>query len=303
MSSKQEKAAAQMSQYRAEAAPASNSTNELPDPVKYLNNGVAMPRVGFGVFKVANEDVEGAVEIALSLGYRSIDTAKVYGNEAGVGRAIADSGLDRTELFVTSKVWNADQGYQSALDAYEQSLEKLGLEYLDLYLIHWPAPALGRFVDTWHALERLYADGRVRSIGVSNFGVGHLTKLIAESDVVPAINQVELHPLFHQEELRLFHATKGIATEAWAPLARGKIIENEGIEAIAGKHGKSPAQVVLRWHIQLGNVVIPKSTTPERIRENFEIFDFQLTQSEVDMISSEHLGVRVGSDPDSMNVV
>jgi len=266
-----------------------------------LNNGVTMPQLGFGVFQVPEEETEAAVTTALEAGYRSIDTAAVYGNEAGVGRAVAASGLRREELFVTTKLWNEQQGYDSALAAFDASLSKLGLDYVDLYLIHWPTPARDRYPDTWRAFEKLLADGRVRAIGVSNFQPAHLQRLIDHFGVVPAVNQIELHPGLQQKELREFHARHGIVTEAWSPLAQGALLTEEAITRIAERHGRTPAQVVLRWHLQLGNVVIPKSVTPERIRQNIEVFDFALSDEDIDAITALDRGMRTGPDPDTFN--
>lgn len=270
-------------------------------PSVKLNNGVEIPQLGFGVFQVPPEQTEKAVTTALEVGYRSIDTAAGYRNEAGVGAAVRASGLPREEVFVTTKLANSDQGYDAALRALDESLGQLGLEYVDLYLIHWPLPARDLYVQTWKALEKVYADGRARSIGVSNFQVPHLKRLFAETEVVPAANQIELHPNLVQEELREFDAAQGIATEAWSPLAKAQILDAAPIAELAAKHGKTPAQIVLRWHVELGNVVIPKSVTPSRVQENFEIFDFQLSPDDVQAISALDNGQRTGPDPDSFN--
>ncbi|GGP72091.1 aldo/keto reductase [Saccharothrix coeruleofusca] len=267
-----------------------------------LNNGVTMPRLGFGVFQVPAGDTERAVAEALRVGYRSVDTAAAYRNEAAVGRALVASGLPRQELFVTTKLWNADQGYDQALRAFDASMAELGLERLDLYLIHWPTPDRGFYVDTWRALGELHADGRVRAIGVSNFQPAHLRRVIDETGVVPAVNQVELHPRLQQAELRRFHDEHGIVTEAWSPLAQGgEPLRDPVITSIADKHGRTPAQVVLRWHLQLGNVVIPKSATPSRIAENFAVFDFELDTDDMDRIATMDTGTRLGPDPDTFN--
>ncbi|MFI6450245.1 aldo/keto reductase [Streptosporangium amethystogenes] len=266
-----------------------------------LNNGVSMPRLGFGVYQVPPPETAQVVSAALEAGYRSIDTAKLYGNERGVGEALAASGLPRDEVFVTTKLWNGDHGYDAALAAFDASMERLGLEQLDLYLIHWPTPARDLYVETWKALEKLYADGRVRAIGVSNFQPAHLTRLIEESDIVPAVNQVELHPALQQVELREFHARHGIVTEAWSPLAQGAVLVDPVIVDIAEKYGKTPAQVVLRWHLDLDNVVIPKSVTPSRIRENLDVFDFALTAEDIAEIAKLDAGTRIGPDPDTFN--
>ncbi|MFJ2031866.1 aldo/keto reductase [Streptosporangium sp. NPDC087985] len=266
-----------------------------------LNNGVSMPRLGFGVFQVPEEETARTVTTALEAGYRSIDTAAAYGNEQGVGQALAASGLPREELFVTTKVWNSDQGYDPTLAAFDTSLAKLGLDQLDLYLIHWPTPAMNLYGETWKAMEKLLADGRVRAIGVSNFQPAHLMRLIEAGGVVPAVNQIELHPALQQAELRDFHARHGIVTEAWSPLAQGGVLRDPVITEIAGRHGRSPAQVVLRWHIQLGNVVIPKSVTPARIKENIDVFDFVLTDEDMEAIARLDRGARTGPDPDTFN--
>ncbi|MFE6189611.1 aldo/keto reductase [Streptomyces sp. NPDC056465] len=270
-------------------------------PTVTLNNGVTIPQLGFGVFQVPDDETTAAVSSALEAGYRSIDTATVYGNEAGVGRALAESGLAREELFVTTKLWNADQGYDATLAAFDASLAKLGLDHVDLYLIHWPTPARDLYADTWRALEKLQADGRIRAAGVSNFQPAHLRRLREESPLVPAVNQVELHPGLQQSELRAVHAEYGIATEAWSPLAQGALLDDQLLASLAERHGKSPAQVVLRWHLQLGNVVIPKSVTPARIRQNIDVFDFELSAADMDAIAGLDRGMRTGPDPDTLN--
>ncbi|WP_143737200.1 aldo/keto reductase [Microbispora sp. GKU 823] len=263
-----------------------------------LNNNVRMPQLGFGVWQVADDEAEKAVATALEYGYRSIDTARLYHNEEGVGRALRASGIPREELFVTTKLWNDQHGYDEALRAFDASMRRLGLETLDLYLIHWPAPKQDRYVETWKALEKLYADGRVRAIGVSNFTVSTLERLLAEAGVIPALNQIELHPQLAQRELRGFHAEHGIATEAWSPLGQGKgLLDLPVLAEIGAKYGKTAAQVVLRWHIQLGNVVIPKSVTPSRIKENIEVFDFALSPEDMATINGLDEGRRLGPDP------
>lgn len=263
-----------------------------------LNNGVRMPQLGFGVWQVDDDTAEKAVITALEAGYRSIDTAKIYFNEEGVGRAIRAAGVPREELFVTTKLWNTEHEYDKALRAFDDSLAKLGLDYLDLYLIHWPVPAQDHYTDAWRALEKLYADQRVRAIGVSNFTVQTMSRLLDEFDVVPAVNQIELHPRFTQEELRKLHAVHDIATEAWSPLGQGKGLLDEPVLAtVAAKHGKTPAQVVLRWHLQLGNVVIPKSVTPSRIAENLAVFDFTLDDEDMAALATLDSGARIGPDP------
>ncbi|MEU3947553.1 aldo/keto reductase [Streptomyces sp. NPDC029526] len=271
-------------------------------PPIVLNNGVEMPQLGFGVWQVPDAEAETAVATALEAGYRSIDTAAAYGNEEGTGRAIARSGVPREELFVTTKLWNSDQGYDATLRAFDASVSKLGLEYVDLYLIHWPTPERDLYVETYRAFEKLYADGRVRAIGVSNFLPEYLDRLADEASVVPAVNQIELHPHLQQHAAREYHAERGIATEAWSPLGQGKgLLEVPAIVAIARKHGRTPAQVVLRWHLQLGNVVIPKSVTPSRIRENFDVFDFSLDAEDLAAISALNEDRRLGPDPARLN--
>ena len=272
------------------------SINSVPNIA--LHDGNTIPQLGFGVFQVPDDQAYDAVGAALRAGYRSIDTARVYDNETGTGRAIADSGIDRDELFVTTKVWNDDQGYDSTLRAFDASLARLGLDYLDLYLIHWPRPAQDRYIDTFKAMQQLKADGRVRSIGVSNFTAEQLTRLAEEVGEVPVLNQIELHPDFAQAHLRSVHADMGIVTEAWSPLGRGAAVEHATIRAIADAHGRTPAQVILRWHLQLGNVVIPKSVTPARIASNFEVFDFELTVDDMFAIGAlDRPDGRIGPDP------
>ncbi|GLW47245.1 oxidoreductase [Streptomyces sp. NBRC 14336] len=270
-------------------------------PTVTLNNGVEIPQLGFGVFQVPDAETTAAVTEALRAGYRSIDTAAIYGNEAGTGKALADSGIAREDLFVTTKLWNADQGYDATLKAFDASLAALGLDYVDLYLIHWPTPARDLYRESWKAIERLVADGKVRAAGVSNFQPAHLRRLIDGASIVPAVNQIELHPGLQQAELRALHAELGIATEAWSPLAQGAVLKDEAIVTIAERHGKSPAQVVLRWHLQLGNVVIPKSVTPHRIRENLDVFDFTLADEEMAALAALDRGLRTGPDPDTLN--
>lgn len=267
-----------------------------------LNNGVEMPQLGFGVWQVPDEEAHSAVSTALKSGYRSIDTARIYQNEAGTGRALQESGIARDELFVTTKLWNNDQGYDEALRAFDASLDRLGLEYVDLYLIHWPMPGYGWYVDTWKALERIYADGRARAIGVSNFSEATLGRLLAEAEVVPAVNQIELHPQLAQSGMRAVGAEHGITTEAWSPLGQGKgLLQEPVLSEVASKHGKTAAQVVLRWHLQLGNIAIPKSVTPSRIEENIDVFDFSLESEDMERIATLDNGERIGADPDTMN--
>ncbi|MFD8321104.1 aldo/keto reductase [Kitasatospora purpeofusca] len=278
-----------------------SSANTPAIPTVTLNNGVEIPRLGFGVFQVPDEETTAAVTTALEAGYRSIDTAAIYGNEAGVGRALAASGLPREDLFVTTKLWNADQGYDATLRAFDASLDKLGLEQLDLYLIHWPVPAQDLYLDSWRAVERLAAEGRIRAAGVSNFQPAHLRHLLDHSGLVPAVNQVELHPGLQQAELRAFHAEHGIATEAWSPLAQGAVLDDPAVTAIAARTGRTPAQVVLRWHLQLGNIVIPKSVTPDRIRQNLDVLDFELTDEEMAAVAATDRDLRTGPHPDLFN--
>ena len=273
-------------------------------PTLTCNNGVEIPQLGFGVFQVPADEVIDPVLAAIEAGYRLIDTAAMYGNEEGVGKAIAQSGVPRDELFVTTKLNNVDQGYDAALQAFDSSMSKLGLDVLDLYLIHWPLPKRNTYVESWKAFEKLYADGRVRSIGVSNFQTNHLNRLFAETDVKPVINQIELHPGLPQLELRAFHADNEMLTEAWSPIGQGQgLLEDPTIGTIAERVGRSPAQVVLRWHIQHGNVVIPKSVTPARIKENVAVFDFELTDEDMAALTDLSGPGRVGPDPDTFNPV
>ena len=270
-------------------------------PALTLNDGARMPMLGLGVWQVSNETVAATVHTAIEAGYRSIDTASLYRNESGVGDAVAATGVPRAELFVTTKLWNDDQGYDGALRAFDESMRRLRLDYLDLYLIHWPTPVRALFVQTWKAFEKLRADGRVRSIGVSNFHIAHLRRLLDETDVVPAVNQIELHPYLAQTELRAFHAEHGIVTEAWSPLARGKLLRDRTILGLAQKYGRTPAQIVLRWHIERDIVVIPKSVTPSRIQENIDVFGFELAEDDLSAIDELNNGRRTGLDPDTFN--
>ena len=280
-------------------------TTDVPQAT--LNTGARIPQLGLGVFQIPPEQTAEAVSTALAARYRSIDTAAMYGNEAEVGEAIRASGIDRDEVFVTTKLGNENHGRDRALRGFEQSLERLGLDFVDLYLIHWPLPMQDRYVETWKALEEVHADGRARAIGVSNFQIPHLYALLEQSETVPAVNQIELHPGFSQPELREFHAQHGIATEGWSPLAQGggdrldgtRNLDDERITAIADAHGRTAAQVTLRWHLQLGNIVIPKSVTPERIEENIAVTDFELTEAEMEQIGRlDDEGGRIGPDPD-----
>jgi 2,5-diketo-D-gluconate reductase A len=266
-------------------------------PSLSLHDSVEIPQLGFGVFQVPPEDTQETVEEALATGYRHIDTAAAYRNERGVGAAIAASGIPREEIFVTTKLWNSQQGYESTLGAFRKSLDRLGLDHVDLYLIHWPVPTEGRALDTWRAFERIHEEGGARTLGVSNFRIEDLEMLEREAEVQPTINQIELHPHLQQAELRAWHEEHGIATEAWSPLAQGDLLVNETISAVASRHGRTPAQVILRWHLQLGNVVIPKSATPKRIRENFELFDFELSEEDMTEIAALDVGRRIGPDP------
>jgi 2,5-diketo-D-gluconate reductase A len=268
-------------------------------PAVRLNDGAEIPQFGFGVFQIPAEETVTAVRTALDAGYRHIDTAQMYGNEAEVGRAIAESGVPREEIFVTTKLNNDCHGYDAALGALDESLRKLGFDHVDLFLIHWPRPQEGRYVETWTALEKLKADGKARSIGVSNFTVEHLDRLAVRTGTVPAVNQIELHPQFPQAALRAYHAEHGIATEAWSPIGQGGDLLQDGrLRALADEHGRSPAQIVLRWHIQLGNIVFPKSVTPERIRENIDVFDFELSARDMAVVDGLDTGTRKGPDPD-----
>jgi diketogulonate reductase-like aldo/keto reductase len=267
-------------------------------PTVTLENGVEIPQLGLGVWQIEDEIVPDVVRAALDSGYRHVDTAAIYGNEDGVGRALAAAGLPRDEVFLTTKLWNSDQGYDSTLKAFDASLHRLGLDYVDLYLIHWQSLKRDKYVDTWKAFEQLYADKRVRAIGVSNFHVPALQRLFDETDLRPAVNQIELHPALPQDELRAFNAENDIVTESWSPLAQGGLLSEPTLKRLAEKHGKSPAQIVIRWHLQLGNVVIPKSKTPARIAENIDVFDFTLDNEDMAAIADLETGLRTGGDPD-----
>jgi 2,5-diketo-D-gluconate reductase A len=267
-------------------------------PTITLNDGYTIPVVGLGVAELSEEDTERSVDAALEAGYRLIDTASVYGNEAAVGRAIAASGIPRDELFVTSKVATADQGYNATKDAFTASLDRLGLDYLDMYMIHWPAAQLGKYMDTYGAMQKIQHEaGTIRSIGVCNFLEDHLTTVAELTYTHPVVNQIELHPLLNQAELRQLHAERDIVTEAYSPLGVGALLENPTLVSIAEAHGKSPAQVCIRWSLQLGNVVIPRSSSPERIKENIDVFDFELTDDEMTAINGLNDGTRFRQDP------
>jgi 2,5-diketo-D-gluconate reductase A len=271
-------------------------------PVLTLHDSVEIPQLGFGVFQIPPEETQEKVEEALRVGYRHVDTAAAYRNEAGVGAAIAASGVRRDDVFVTTKLWNSEQGYDSTLRAFEKSVERLGTGHVDLYLIHWPLPSRDLFLDTWRAFERIQEEGGARSIGVSNFRVEDLERIEAEAERRPTVNQVELHPRLQQAELRAWHADHEVATEAWSPLAQGELLEDGTIETVAAHHDRTSAQVILRWHLQVGNVVIPKSSTPERIRENFELFDFELSEDDMAALERLDTGERTGPDPGTFDV-
>jgi 2,5-diketo-D-gluconate reductase A len=273
-------------------------TSPAFSPVLPLRDGRSIPQLGLGVYKVDDAKAESLVAGAIELGYRHIDTAALYENERGVGEGMRASGLAREDLFVTTKVWNDRHGYDETQRAFDESIDKLGLDYVDLYLIHWPAPRQDKYVEAWRALVKLQEEGRVRSIGVSNFKPHHIKRLADASDALPVINQVELHPWLPQSEVREFDASLDILTEAWSPLARGRVLDNEILDGIADKHGKTPAQVVLRWHIELGVVVIPKSNSLSRVEENSQVFDFELDIMDLAAIARLETGERTGMDPD-----
>ncbi|NYT82254.1 aldo/keto reductase [Alcaligenaceae bacterium] len=274
-----------------------NTQRTLP-----FHDGRRAPQLGLGVWQVKDDEAATVVKTALDIGYRSIDTAAIYGNETGVGRGIATSGVAREDLFVATKVWNDRHGHDSTRAAFEESLEKLGLDYVDLYLIHWPAPQQARFVQAWETLIQLRDEGRAKSIGVCNFNIPHLQELLDETGVLPVINQIELHPHFQQAELREFHTEHDIITEAWSPLGRGRLWEDTTLAGIAAKHGRSVAQVILRWHVQLGNMAIPKSVTPSRMRENLAVFDFTLDDQDMAAIAAlDRADGRGGPDPEEFS--
>ncbi|MCU1481651.1 MAG: putative 2,5-didehydrogluconate reductase [Subtercola sp.] len=268
-----------------------------------LNNGVEIPQLGFGVFQIKPADTKEATLTALEVGYRHIDTAEMYGNEKEVGEAVAASGLKREDVFVTSKLNNGFHAKRDALPAFDKTLDALGFEYLDLFLIHWPLPGIGDFVETWQAMIEMLGSGRVRAIGVSNFQPHHLERLFAETEIVPAVNQIEAHPYLTQDDVRDFDREHGIATEAWSPIAQGKVLDDPTIVEIAEKLGKTPAQVTLRWHIQRGDIVFPKSVTRERVVENFNLFDFELNDDDSAAITALNRDERTGPNPDEFNYI
>ena len=270
-------------------------------PTLTLNDGNHIPQLGFGVWQVSTSDIVSSVAKALEVGYRHIDTAAIYGNEEGVGAAIADSGIPRDELFITTKLWNDSHGVDAAVKAATTSLAKLGLDYVDLYLIHWPTPARDNYVAAWHGLEKVQSEGLSRSIGVSNFTEEHLRRVIAEGTVVPAVNQIEVHPTLTQEDIIAVNDELGIVTEAYSPLGLSADLDNETVRTIAQSVGRSAAQVILRWHLQLGRVVFPKSVTPQRIQENFDVFDFELSSDQIRAISAVNSDNRLGSHPNDFN--
>jgi len=271
-------------------------------PLLTLNDGHTAPQLGFGVFQIPDAETADAVAHALQAGYRSIDTASIYGNERGVRQGMERAGVARSDIFLTTKLWNAHQGYDETLRAFDESMQRLGVDYLDMYLIHWPTPKKNRYVDTWKAFLRLREEGRVRSIGVSNFQLEHLERIISETGVVPVVNQIELHPDFAQRDLAAVDAKHGIVTEAWSPLGQGgELLKHPVLLRIGEKHGKTAAQVVLRWHVQLGHMVIPKSVTPERIAANIDVFDFELATEDMKAIDGLDAGNRMGPHPDELN--
>ena len=263
-----------------------------------LNNGVSIPQLGFGVFQIPPDQTRDATALALEVGYRHIDTAEMYRNEAGVGEAVRASGIDRSEIFVTSKLNNGAHAYDDALAAFAETLRTLDIGYVDLFLVHWPLPTVTDFVETWKAMEEIYASGKARAVGVSNFQTHHLNRLAAECTVVPAVNQIEVHPYLTNETVRAYGADHGIATEAWSPIAQGGVLDDPAIVSIAERVDRSPAQVTLRWHVQRGDIVFPKSVTESRVRENFALFDFELTDADIAAISALNRDERTGPDPD-----
>ncbi len=271
--------------------------SDIPDIS--LNNGISIPQVGLGVFQIPPDQTRAATALAIELGYRHIDTAQLYGNEAGVGEAVRESGIDRSEFFVTSKLNNGAHAYADALAAFDQTLATLDIGYLDLFLIHWPLPTIGDFVETWRAMEEIYRGGKVRAIGVSNFQTHHLDRILTECTIVPAVNQIEVNPHLTNEKVRSYDVEHGIATEAWSPIARGRVLDEPAIVAIAQRVGRSPAQVTLRWHVQRGDIIFPKSVHAARLRENLELFDFELTDDDLAAISALNRDQRTGPDPDA----
>jgi diketogulonate reductase-like aldo/keto reductase len=267
-----------------------------------LNNGIEIPKLGFGVWKVPDEEAESAVGQAINVGYRLIDTAKIYRNEVGVGKALATTNIPRKDLFITTKLWNADQGYESTLKAFDESLEKLGLDYVDRYLIHWPTPEYDQYVETYKALETIYKEGRAKAIGVCNFDIEHLQRILDECEVVPSVNQVECHPYLQQQELKEFCKEHGIVLEAYSPLMNGtKVLHDPVIREIASEHDKTPAQVILRWHLQSDVIAIPKTVTPSRMDENIDVFDFELSTADLDKIAALDRNERHNAIPSEMN--
>jgi len=266
-------------------------------PTVTLNDGYIIPQLGLGVWQIPADGAASVVREALLSGYRSIDTAAIYGNEEGVGSGIAESGIARAELFITTKIWNSHQGYDETLAAFEESMSRLGLDYLDMLLIHWPVPQRNLYVDTWRAFIKLREEGRVKSIGVSNFNVPHLQRLLTETGVAPVLNQIELHPRLQQRELRKFHAANGIETESWSPLGSGTLLGEPILRAIAEKYGKSTAQIIIRWHLDNGLIVIPKSVTPARIKQNIDVFDFHLDNDDMARIAALDADGRIGPNP------
>jgi 2,5-diketo-D-gluconate reductase A len=268
-----------------------------------LNNGVDIPQLGFGVFQIEPEKTKEATLAALEVGYRHIDTAEMYGNEKEVGEAVRASGIDRSEIFVTSKLNNGFHAYDDALHAFDQSMKDLDIEYLDMFLVHWPLPDVGDYVETWKAMEKIYESGRVKAIGVSNFQPHHLRRIHGETSVTPAVNQIEAHPYLTNDEVRAFDAEHGIATEAWSPIAQGGVLKDPVIVRIAEAHSKSPAQVTLRWHLQRGDIIFPKSVTRSRVEENFALFDFELSDADMTDITALDKGERTGPNPDEFNFI
>jgi len=276
-----------------------SKNDDSAQPTITLRGGTEIPQVGFGVFQIPPKDTAEVTTRALLAGYRHIDTASAYRNEAGVGQAVHAAGLDRGEVFITTKCFNDDHGYEQAKHAFKASLDRLETHYVDLYLIHWPVPAHDRYVETWKAFIELQEEGLIRAIGVSNFNQPHLERLVAETGVTPAVNQIELHPLLQQAGLRREHDDLGIVTEAWSPLAQGQVLDDPVITQIAQEHGRAPGQIVIRWHVQLGNVVIPKSVTPDRIEQNIDVFGFELSDAQMAAIEALDAGTRIGPDPET----